>query len=514
MITNHEKDRKILFYKIQSQTDSLLSKLLNSYTLNREKILATHKVVLDYVEAQAINPLNINLDEIVKKINEGNSGRVYNIEISNKEYLVKNTTYKADMNFDLSFAKKSFNEHYNAHITGICMPLFEKKLKRFMSYADSYIIDKNGSKDGILLVSYKYSGLKDRLKTIQDNLLEYKNIVNAKAYIIVDNEFLNYVELKELPPHKANTKEILSYIKNAHKLQKKLKNTTLEIEKFENNTTSYTAMYLSVESSISQNINIVYEIILDDTCLNQNLLKLNVVMSFLVFFGMVAFVITIIFRKKEIKLTQQDKFVQSSMHEIKTPLSIITLNNELRELEFGRDEYSQEIDSAIKTLKTSYDDMSFTITKDELDYPREVLSLGDVLSERVAYFKSIASSNQKVIELKISAKCSVKMSKVELIRLVDNNLSNAIKYSSKNSTILVTLSENELLFKNFGEPIQNHKSIFDKYVRENSVIGGHGLGLSIVKEIAINNKIQIKLTSTLKEGTKFLYIFKCHTSDT
>jgi signal transduction histidine kinase len=449
----------------------------------------------------------------VEKINEGNRERVYNIEISDKEYLIKNTTYKADMNFDLGFAKKSFNEHFDANITGICMPLFEKKLKRFMSYADSFLIDKNGSKNGILLVSYKYNGLKDRLKTIQDNLLEYKNIVNAKAYIIVNDEFLNYIELKELPPHKANSKEMLSYIKNANKLHKRLKDTRLEIESFENDTTSYTAMYLSVESSIAENINIVYEIILDDAVLNYNLLKLNIAMFFLVFFGMVAFLITIILRKKEIKLTQQDKFVQSSMHEIKTPLSIITLNNELRELEFGRDEYSQEIDSAIKTLKTSYDDMSFTITKDELDYPREVLSLGYVLHERVAYFKSIASSNQKFIELKITTECSVKISKVELIRVIDNNLSNAIKYSSKNSTILVRLDDNELFFKNFGEPIKNHKTIFDKYVRENSIIGGHGLGLSIVKEIATNNNIQIKLTSTLKEGTKFLYIFKCHTSD-
>jgi signal transduction histidine kinase len=115
----------------------------------------------------------------------------------------------------------------------------------------------------------------------------------------------------------------------------------------------------------------------------------------------------------------------------------------------------------------------------------------------------------------MSGKCKVDISRVELTRLIDNNLSNAIKYSSQNSTIVVVLSENRLSFSNLGKPIENHKTIFDKYVRENSVIGGHGLGLSIVKEIAKNNFISINLTSTLDGGgTKFLYIFKCHTNDT
>jgi signal transduction histidine kinase len=144
--------------------------------------------------------------------------------------------------------------------------------------------------------------------------------------------------------------------------------------------------------------------------------------------------------------------------------------------------------------------MSFTITKDELDYPREILSLNEMLRERVSYFKSIVSSNQKHIELTISGECHVEMSRVELIRLIDNNLSNAIKYSSKNSRIVLRLDTNKLSFYNSGQAIQNHKTIFDKYVRENSVIGGYGLGLSIVKDIAKRYGISIELSSPFEEG--------------
>ncbi|MEA3370096.1 MAG: HAMP domain-containing sensor histidine kinase, partial [Campylobacterota bacterium] len=219
-------------------------------------------------------------------------------------------------------------------------------------------------------------------------------------------------------------------------------------------------------------------------------------------------------RKKERRLSEQDKFVQYSMHEIKTPLSVITLNNELRELEFGKDEYSSEIDSAIKLLKTSYDDMSFTITKDELDYPSETLVLSEVVSDRVEYFKTIAKSNSKSITFRVGSDCRVDISLVELTRLIDNNLSNAVKYSENSSNIEIKLEKNILSFSNRGKPIEDTKGVFEKYYRENSIVGGHGLGLSIVKDIAKKYSLDIELSSDETSGTIFQYKFKCHSSDT
>lgn len=201
------------------------------------------------------------------------------------------------------------------------------------------------------------------------------------------------------------------------------------------------------------------------------------------------------------------------MHEIKTPLSVITLNNELRELEFGRDEYSSEIDNAIKLLKTSYDDMSFTITKDKLEYPLERLKLKEILLQRVKYFETIAQSNSRTISIQVDSNCLVEISQVELIRLIDNNLSNSIKYSEIDTTIKIKLDKNTLSFHTHGTPIQNTKNIFNKYVRENNVIGGHGLGLSIVSDIGKRYSIGISLNSTHELGTTFTYNFKCHTDD-
>jgi len=510
IIENDLKEKKILFYKIQSQSNALLSQMLYNYHIMKEKILYKHHIVKNYLKHNKDRPLDVNLTNILAMINSDNNKTLYNIEISDKNYILKNSTYKPDINFDLSFAKETFEEHYDANTTGVCIPLFEKNLKRFMSYADAYLIDKKGRKNGILLVSYQYYELKEKLLEIQKLIAQYKNIESAKAYVLVNNKFHNYIELQKNPPHKPSLEEMLSYINNTQKIVKKLSNNQLKIQNYKTNDNYYTGMYLLVESSLDKNIDIVYEIILNNATLQNKLKDLNFIFLFLLFIGLLAILLSI---SKEKKFNAQDKFMQSSMHELKTPLSIITLNNELRELEYGVDDYSQEISNAIKTLKNSYDDISFTLTNDGINYPQEIFSLPKVLQERVSYFKSIVAAKNKTLQLQIEGNCQIKISLIELIRLIDNNLSNAIKYSKPKSTITVTLNNGDLSFHTFGEPIHNKEKIFEKYRRENSVVGGHGLGLSIVKEIAKKYAIKIELTSSQENGTTFSYRFQCHTDD-
>lgn len=513
IVTNHEKETEILFYKIKSETSDLLSKLLYQYSTQKEVLIKKHQMVVAAINAQANEPLKINLDDLHQTINNGEKDSPYNIYITDKNLVIKNTTFKSDIGFDLSFAKSSFDEHYTNNAIGICTPLFEKSSKRFMSYTDSYFVDSANTKKGVLQISYTYNDSRNKLLEIQKLIQKYPNIKDAQAYIMVDTGFVNDIILKDYPSYKPDLKEILAQIEDGAKVNRKLKNTKLTINTFTKDSTSYKALYLSSTSPIFDNTNIVYSILLDESVLENKLQNLNIFMFLITLLGTIAIFISTRIRGKEIKLTQQDQFVQSSMHEIKTPLSVITLNNELRELEFGKDEYSQEIDSALKILKTSYDDMSFSMTGDQLKYPIETISLAEVVAQRAEYFKTIARSNSKSIATTLNSDVNVQMSQVELIRLIDNNLSNAVKYAQVNSSVEVVLNDNRLSFHTIGNPIKDTKRIFDKYFRENRVVGGHGLGLSIVSDIAKKYSIAITLDSDEQNGTTFNYTFKCHTND-
>jgi signal transduction histidine kinase len=478
------------------------------FTTKKEVMLLKHQEVLKVLRDSELDPLTFNLQELHEKLNDQEVSKPYNIYITDENLVIKNTTFASDLGFDLSFAKETFQEHLKTNIIGVSTPLFEKSSQNFLSYTDSYIDGKS-----VLQISYTVPDAKAKLQKIQKLISNYPTIKDAKAYVMVNTGFITDVILKDYEPFKPNLEGILEQIKSGNDVKNKLVDSSLYEESFLQNNKPYKALYLSTKSAIFDDTTIVYAIILDESTYENSLNILTTALIILLSIASIALAISLHVRKKEIRFSEQDKFVQSSMHEIKTPLSIITLNNELRTLEYGEDEYSQEIQSAIKLLKVSYDDMSFTITKDNLTYKQEPIKLHEVVQERVEYFKTIAASNSKTIELYCSHECMVNISHVEITRLIDNNLSNAIKYSNPKSTIIVTVNKNKLSFCNQGKTINDTKKIFQKYVRENDVVGGHGLGLSIVYEIAKKYKISLDVNST-QDQTEFSYLFECHTDDT
>lgn len=105
----------------------------------------------------------------------------------------------------------------------------------------------------------------------------------------------------------------------------------------------------------------------------------------------------------------------------------------------------------------------------------------------------------------------INFNEIELYRIVDNNLSNAIKYSKNSSTINIILENKDnsinLIFKDEGVGIKDTTKIFQRYYRGDRITGGFGIGLSIVKNICDKNKIRIEVSSKINEGSIFTYIF-------
>ncbi len=223
---------------------------------------------------------------------------------------------------------------------------------------------------------------------------------------------------------------------------------------------------------------------------------------------------TVNHQTKELKnlIDSQKKFLKNSVHEINTPLSIIRTNIDLLKMHSQDNKYISNIESGAKIIQYIYDDLSYLIKKDRVDYPKEYIDFSEFLKERLNFFDGIATSNDLMFTTNIDEDIYIKFNRLELQRIVDNNISNAIKYSFAKSNIYVRLTYFndeyvEFSVKTHSEKIEDINKIFNDFYRENNSRGGFGLGLRIVKEICDKNLVIIKLESTDNE-TKFTYRFK------
>ncbi len=207
-----------------------------------------------------------------------------------------------------------------------------------------------------------------------------------------------------------------------------------------------------------------------------------------------------------------DSFIRDSMHEINTPLSIINLNIDMSKRKFGENRYYNRIKAASKTLSTIYDDMDYLIKYERMKFDKEMLNFSIFLQKRVDYFYEIATQKKIEIESKIEDDITIYFNHTKLQRIIDNTLSNAIKYSYDNNKINVMLykKEDKVYFsvEDFGIGIKDIAKILKRYHRENYEKGGFGIGLDIVKQIVDVEHIDMQIDSTYKKGTIFRYIFK------
>lgn len=497
---NHLKNQEITFLYIQQKSSILLSKLLFSYGKEKDFLVQKHLEVEKYLENK---PLNTNLDEIYTKINQGFENKPYNIYITNDDLVIKNSTMEADLDFDLSFAKSLFDSHKTSGIIGISFPVFEMYNQKFLSYSDRYIKNTNS----ILQVSFTYDSLNNELEDMKNILNKNNHIIASNAYLIFEDGYVGDFLFKNIKPYKQNLKEIEQRIQNGKELYNNFQNDN-NIVIYENEL--ITNLLFLEKSPVYNGAKIIYSIIFDNSEINYYTKILNISFITIICVGFLTILILFRIRKKEYILSYKDKFIEHSIHEIKTPLSIINLNIQLKDEILGEDKYSKKIKAALLTLKNSYDDMTFLHIKSKINYKIETLNLEEILKDRVAYFDIVAKTQGRFLKLIIKDSFNIKISRIEIERLIDNNISNAIKYSEVNSIIKIILENQTLKFISNSNKIIDTKKIFNRYEREDLSTGGHGLGLSIVKDICDKYKININVISK-KNLVIFIYNFNCHT---
>ena len=112
---------------------------------------------------------------------------------------------------------------------------------------------------------------------------------------------------------------------------------------------------------------------------------------------------------------------------------------------------------------------------------------------------------------------------IRLRQVLDNLITNAIKYTPEGGTIKVTAKSRDgqviitVEDNGVGIPKSEQRYIFNKFYRASNVAGTHpgtGLGLSIVKSIIENHKGRIWVDSEEGKGTKFTIVLPAAQQET
>jgi len=203
-------------------------------------------------------------------------------------------------------------------------------------------------------------------------------------------------------------------------------------------------------------------------------------------------------------------FFNDAMHELRTPIGVMQMNLEILKKKENGKEITRLLNS-LNAITMIYEDIEYLIKYKYVDYRKESVNFSHFLRDRTAFFIDLANSRNIVIDTKIDENIFYDINRIELQRVIDNTMSNAVKYSKKNTKISVSLHTNEekIIFRvqDNGVGIKDTKKIFTRYYRENEIKGGFGIGLSIVKNICQKNNISIEVQSKVGQGTTFIYAF-------
>ncbi len=205
-------------------------------------------------------------------------------------------------------------------------------------------------------------------------------------------------------------------------------------------------------------------------------------------------------------MERMNNFIQDTTHELNTPISTILTNIEMLET-FGKCEKNEElqrIEIASKTLSRIYDDLTYLNLNHNYHRRIESVDVSSFVEERMVYFSTMAESKGLEISLDIEPNVMLDIDKNDITRLVDNLISNAIKYNKPKGLLSMKLTQEKLLVKDTGIGIakQDLASISGRFKRANKSEGGFGIGLDIVNQVVNSYDFGLDISSELYKGTE------------
>lgn len=246
----------------------------------------------------------------------------------------------------------------------------------------------------------------------------------------------------------------------------------------------------------------------------------SMALSFLILIGFFLTVF-VMFRQKKLSEIRND-FVSNMTHELKTPISTISLAAQLlgdKSIPPGlknQEHIANIIYEECKRLGTQVEKVLQTaiFDKGKLKLHIQDVDLHEIITGAVENLSmQIRSRNGKISSDLKAKEFTIPADHVHITNVLFNLLDNAIKYCSREpkisietfnrgSYLVITISDNGI-----GISKNDQKRIFEKFYRVPTgnihTVKGFGLGLSYVKMIVESHGGFINVESELYEGSKF-----------
>jgi signal transduction histidine kinase len=204
---------------------------------------------------------------------------------------------------------------------------------------------------------------------------------------------------------------------------------------------------------------------------------------------------------------KQRQFITDASHELKTPLTIISTDMELIEMENGPSDWIVSVNKQVERLNALTNELVTLSRMNEENIKIEMseINISDIVNDVVMGFEPAVLAKGKKIEANIEDDLIIKGNYDSIERVMSILLSNALKYSDAQGIIRVDLHQKgkrvTLMVMNSVDYIEkgDHYEFFERFYRSdasrNSKTGGFGIGLAVARSIVEEHRGKIEVRS-------------------
>jgi signal transduction histidine kinase len=232
-------------------------------------------------------------------------------------------------------------------------------------------------------------------------------------------------------------------------------------------------------------------------------------------------------REKNLKLidlnAEKNEFLGIVAHDLKNPLGAISGYAEMLEEDAGEIPQEEIVDTAVRIKKSAnimFDLVSNLLDVNRIEQGRMDLTLApcdlwETVRQAVDGYSTRAGAKQLLLHFEDGPRPpQVMADAAQLAQIMDNLVSNAVKYSPNGKNIYVRVCQvghsvrAEVRDEGPGISAEDRRRLFGKFVRLSArpTAGEHstGLGLSIVKSLVESMNGKVWCESELGKGATFL----------